>query len=273
MNTKRVLTKLVPVLLALSIFAPSAFAKITYSVQMGTVELNVHIPKDYDANQEYPLIVSLHGWLTPTGIYSGFLPFRKYVDENQFILVEPHNIATLLTGMNFNRPVSLINRIKDKIRGLEGGPRRLAGSSIDWDRFYLAGHSAGARAAYIYASKKDDVAGLAILGGDGSGADLTGITELYEKPRVPTGLIHIHGTSDLIVRYSGGKSVFESYTKENGCQAIPAVRLANNISLTEGTGCDKPTYFYSVRGEGHFVRADRKGIMKDVIAKLLKLSL
>ena len=268
----KVLQKFAAVLLV-GACASQAAGKIRYALKAGDLDINVHLPRDYDSEKKYPLVITLHGWLSPMAVHNSFLPFRKYVDEKQFILVEPHNGATFSTGMNFNRPVAIVDAVKKKLRSLQDvNRRRLHAKSIDWKRFYLAGHSAGARGAYIYAAARDDLAGLVILAGDGSGADLSGVTEVFDTPKSPTALFHIHGTRDITVPYRGGVEQFESYLLHNGCSEDPYESKQSKVTKLVGQNCIMPTSFYSVEGDGHHIFTDRLKIFSPIVDALFKVS-
>ena len=217
-------------------------------------------------------MVSLHGWVTPSILHSSYIPFKDHVNKKQFILIEPRTSSTFLTGMNLNMPGRIIDGVIKKLKSERGNKRRLSGKSIDWTRLYLSGHSAGGRASYIYASSRNNVAGMVILAGDGSGADLSGVTDIYTKPKQPTGLIHIHGTFDYIVPHMGGKEVYKAYRKHNGCKGETSSRKGR-VTVKQGTDCKRPTYLYSIFGEDHYIFLNRYKIADEIIDKLLSMTL
>ena len=245
-------------------------------ISAGGYTTRIHLPDSYSPEKKYPTVVSLHGWTVGVSRHSRYLSFGDYSAEKDFITITPSNTATYATGWNFNRPVSGVNRLLKELKEVRGDRECLGssfdGRTMDLSRLVLAGHSAGARGAYMYAAGKAEYppAGLVILAGDGSGPDLTGASKAYDVASKPMFLIHIHGTLDFTVGYGGGKRTFESYFKNNKCTGRTETSPSSRYELVNGTGCSKSTAFYSMKNAGHNINLKRAGVMEPIVDQMLK---
>ena len=153
-----------------------------------------YLPDSYQPNSKLPLVINLHGWMVSPSAHNRFFNLEKLVDRKKFVLALPS--ATFLQAWIFSNPAVNVKKVIDHAARKYG---------IDRSRVYIAGHSAGARAAYAYAAARDDVAGIIALAGDG------------RPPKVATPIIHVHGNRDLLVGYNGGRRSFMDYVEKNGC--------------------------------------------------------
>ena len=233
---------------------PSAPSFEKSELSFKEIKTTIYIPELYNIRKTYPLIISLHGWLNNPDAHNRMFKLSDLVDSHKFIYALPE--PPTLDAWNFSQPVKNLDFLIGELR------RKY---SIDKNRIYLVGHSAGARAAYEYAEHRDQIAGLIIIGGDGSG------------PKAPTNVIHIHGEDDYIVPYSFGEITFNRYIKANGCGNTPKrsdIRTGF-LSMAEERiyhGCTdgKLTAFYSFKETGHYPRMGRR-FVKHVTNMMLKM--
>lgn len=238
--------------------------------------IRAYLPDNYSPEQKYPTVVSLAGWTNDADKHNGFLNLDEYAAEKGYILLLPSNSSTVTFGWNLNSPVEGYEGLLEDLKGQRGNTscpgRSFDGRSMDLNRVVVAGHSAGARAAYMIAAAETShpPVGVVAFAGDGAGSDLTGGSTEHDRAAAPTFLIHIHGTGDGVVNYSGGERTFEAYYKDvNSCSGRADSSVTRSTTVTEGNGCSRPTSFFSIRGGAHEMDLDRQGVMGPVVDKML----
>ena len=104
---------------------------------------------------------------------------------------------------------------------------------IDSGRVYLLGWSNGGGMAALGACRMPDtIAAVALF------APATGFAKSCSPSRAPS-VLEVHGTSDPIVLYAGGRSFIGAWARRNGCSATPTTsRVGSRGTLLRWTGCD-----------------------------------
>jgi poly(hydroxyalkanoate) depolymerase family esterase len=138
------------------------FTQYTYNGSAGSRPYYVYTPANYQVGTPVPLIVMLHGCTqTPTDFANG-TQMNTLADQDQFIVVYPQQTSTYnsLECWNWFQPA-------DQSRG-SGEPAIIAGIvqtveqatsqwTIDTNRVYVAGMSAGAAMAVIMGATYPDI--------------------------------------------------------------------------------------------------------------------
>ncbi|HEX7737958.1 MAG TPA: PHB depolymerase family esterase [Ktedonobacteraceae bacterium] len=138
------------------------FTQYTYNGSAGSRPYYVYTPANYQAGTVVPLIVMLHGCTqTPTDFANG-TQMNALADQDQFIVVYPQQTSTYnsLSCWNWFQTA-------DQARG-SGEPAIIAGIvqtveqttsqwTIDTNRVYVAGMSAGAAMAVIMGATYPDI--------------------------------------------------------------------------------------------------------------------
>src|SRR5579884_3539011 len=138
------------------------FTQYTYNGSAGSGPYYVYTPANYQIGTPVPLIVMLHGCTqTPTDFANG-TQMNTLADQDQFIVVYPQQTSTYnsLECWNWFQPA-------DQSRG-SGEPAIIAGIvqtveqttsqwTIDQNRVYVAGLSAGAAMAVILGATYPDI--------------------------------------------------------------------------------------------------------------------
>ncbi len=138
------------------------FTQYTYNGSAGSRPYFVYTPVNYQVGTAVPLIVMLHGCTqTPTDFAAG-TQMNALADQDQFIVVYPQQTSSnnSLSCWNWFQPA-------DQARG-SGEPAIIAGIvqtveqttsqwTIDTNRVYVAGMSAGAAMAVIMAATYPDI--------------------------------------------------------------------------------------------------------------------
>lgn len=156
------------------------FQQYTYSGSAGSRPYYVYTPANYQAGTAVPLIIMLHGCTqTPTDFAAG-TQMNALADQKQFIVVYPQQTSTYNSEDCWNW-----FQTADQARG-SGEPAIIAGIvqsveqttsqwTIDTNRVYVAGMSAGAAMAVIMAATYPDI--FAAMGSE-SGLEYQAATSL-----------------------------------------------------------------------------------------------
>lgn len=245
----------------------------THGTIGGNRPAKIILPRDYDDAKKYPVLVMLHGYASTGDRQTRYLGFDKHVDEKQFILVIPEGKKDKLGFQHWNATdaccdfyhsntndakflMSLVDELIEKY-------------NIDSDRIYFTGHSNGSFMSYAMACKYGGrISAIAAFAGMSS-------FDLSQCPSTePVSVLHIHGTLDPTIRYSGAarnlnlkgypsaeKSV-ENWRVRNHCAESPVIKNAINLSTAipgnestrkRWTSCDNLTKIelWTIKGGTH----------------------
>jgi polyhydroxybutyrate depolymerase len=105
--------------------------------------------------------------------------------------------------------------------------------AVDRKRIYVAGHSNGAFMAYRVACESADlIAGIASLAG------MTFLDPSRCMPSEPVNILHIHGTADNIVPYSGGALTTTDPVFQFGANMPPHPGVLKDVQIWAGYNGD-----------------------------------
>ena len=205
-------------------------------------DYSLYVPSTYSSATETPLVLNLHGF-TSNGPEQMAITGMNFVAEQQgFIVAYPSAIAgdwsdegpETVGDPAADYSLSFFDGLLDDIH---------AAYAIDASRVYSTGFSQGGFTSQMLASARPDTfAAIASVGGVRHRSE--GFTEpvdalfppfIPELPPRPFPLLHIHGTSDLIVPFEGGNTVLpgfefiefasaqglvDSWVTRNGCDPV-----------------------------------------------------
>lgn len=125
----------------------------------------VYTPAGYDGSQDLPLVVAVHGCVTPVGDVEEQWDLEPYADQHNFIIMTPNNRNSFSAGTT-SRSQDCWGYWFDQhqVRG-QGEPADIvnainqvkAGYSIDNERVYVTGLSSGGAMTTILATTYPDV--------------------------------------------------------------------------------------------------------------------
>ena len=192
--------KIFTVLLALACGIPLAQSG---SIQVGgeTRTFIVHAPTGLS---NPPLVISMHGASGTGSQQQSMSGFDKIADREKFVVVYPDGISNRwdITG---TKDVNFILAIIDTMA---------ARYQIDRNRVYATGFSMGGMLSYKLAcTVADKIAAIGpcsgyMMGGGGGGGC---------SPSRPMPVMHIHGSVDDVVNFSGLASYINGWVGKNGC--------------------------------------------------------
>lgn len=193
--------KLFLALLSLS-FLPFAKAQtnttVTINVNGANRSFILYVPAIYNASTPVPLVFNFHGYGSNSGEQQVYGEFRPIADTANFIIAHPQggNVNGSTGWNNFGLPsaaqgdLDFVSAMISKIS---------TDYSIDPNRIYSTGMSNGGFMSYDLACfMSEKFAAIASVTG--------GMTALHKsacQPSHPTPVMQIHGTTDMVVSYSG----------------------------------------------------------------------
>lgn len=201
--------------LRLSILLPAIFTMLfgttllaqTEYLQVDTLarKMLVFAPDDLESNR--PLLLSLHGLNQDIKFQQNQTRWEALAEEHNFVVVYPAGVnnAWSLSG---TRDVDFIVAIIDEMYERH---------KIDRSRVYLSGFSMGGMMSYHAVTHiADKIACIAPVGG-----------YLMRGPRTNSSrtmpIIHIHGTTDDVVPFSGVQTCLDAWIVRNNCAPTPTV--------------------------------------------------
>jgi poly(3-hydroxybutyrate) depolymerase len=168
------------------------------------------IPANYDRNRAYRLIFGFH-WLNGTasnvatgGSDGAVFAFygQKQLSNNSTIFVAPQGINNGWANTN-GQDITLV----DNILSLVGGDL-----CVDTTQVYAMGWSYGGAMSYALACARPAVFRAVVAY---SGAQLSGCNGGTQ----PVAYFGIHGTRDSVLNISSGRSLRDTFVRNNGCTA------------------------------------------------------
>jgi poly(3-hydroxybutyrate) depolymerase len=189
------------------------------------------IPANYDRNRPYRLIFGLH-WLNGTasnvatgGSDGAVFAFygQKALSNNSTIFVAPQGLNNGWSNTN-GQDVTLVDNILALVQ---------ADLCIETTQVYAMGWSFGGAMSYALACARPNIFRAVVVY---SGAQLSGCSGGTQ----PVAYFGIHGTRDSVLNISNGRSLRDTFVRNNGCAAQsprePAQNSLTHITTTY-TGC------------------------------------
>ena len=230
-------------------------------------EYLLYIPDSYDRKTSIPLMLNFHGFGGSASEYIIEADMRSLAESDTFILVYPqgsylngypHWNACPTGGDNksdandFGFVESMINEISSQF-------------NVDMKRIYAAGYSNGSMMAYGLANYKSELIS-AVASVSGGMLDCTGNTSH------PMPIVHLHGTSDIILPYNGSfgwnsaQSTLDYWINFNNTTINPNISTYNSEGMTiehyvygQGDNSVSVEHYKYIGGDHEWFRAAYQG--------------
>lgn len=212
-----------------------------------TRTFNVHVPSSYDPTERTPLVLNFHGFSSNAGQQSLFSNMIAKSDAEGFIAVHPDGISSSWNGGSCcgqaaSMDIDDVGFVADMLDELE----QIA--CVDTRRVYATGMSNGGfMSNRLGCELSDRIAAIAPVAG------VTGVSTC--QPSRPVPVMHVHGTGDTTVPYSGAAPSVAAWAARNGCSDATEVVLENGTATcTSYIGCDDDSEvtLCSLEGFGHW---------------------
>lgn len=219
----------------------------------------IHLPTGYSTNNQYPIVLNLHGLLSNATQQQSITQFDNIADSKGFILVYPNGKSIGNSSLNKwetinNSDVDFLSNLVDSIHSNYSTNNCL----------FVTGFSQGGFMTCKFANNTPHVVN-AIAVGSGNMTNLLK-TQSALAPQIP--IIHFHGTADSTVPYIGSPptispvdSTIKWWVQHNNCNPSPTFITVPNSNLTDSSTVEKYYYtggengsevtFYKVLNGGH----------------------
>jgi len=217
-------------------------------------EYRVHVPPGYDLQAPVALIVALHGYTEKIDEFMDISHFAEAVDKRGMIVVFPQGKAPLgVPGWNAgsccgtaqiqNTPD--VQFIRDMVAQIEKD------YCIDPKRIFVSGFSNGGMLSHRLACEfSERVAAIGAVSGT------MAIDPCIPKRAVP--ILHIHGTSDIVVPYDNAVTAqtvpqtINGWVARNFCQPSTSVVYSKGAAKCELYGaCNADVQLCTIEGGSH----------------------
>jgi polyhydroxybutyrate depolymerase len=248
------------ILTYLTIITLHAHAQVLEAMSFGGVTRTYmyYKPTDWNQNQQLPLLVVLHGLTQTGGGIMDITQFNQMAESNNFIVCYPNGLNN---AWNANMNVSISTA--DDMGFIETLVQYFQTNfNTNPQKQYLCGFSNGGFMSHKMACESSECfAAIATVSGNMSDTTYANCNPLY-KPAV----LHIHGTSDAIVPYSGGPTTgvsvdqaIQKWAVFLGCNPSPTSVSMPNTSVTDlssperitYSNCISPLELIKITGGGH----------------------
>lgn len=198
----------------------------------------VYLPDSYTQGQSLPLLIALHGYTQNGQSMMQFSNFNSVADTGNFVVVYPDGVDNSwnvgFSGGSTADDVGFLSALIDTLHKYY---------NVDLNKVYATGFSNGGFMSYRLACEAGNwIAAIAPVSGTMTDASFNGCI-----PFRPIPVMHIHGTSDFVVSYTGGfgnKSVDQVigyWTDYNTCPENPVIENLPDI-VAEGSTVQRFTW-------------------------------
>ena len=188
-------------------------------------EYHIYIPVSYDGATSVPLLFVFHGYGGNARDLMRWGDMRSVADTAGFILIVPQGYKDHRGSPHWNVGSWTIGSTVDDIGFIEKIINRTSDEfNLDLHRVYSYGHSNGGYFSFELACQLGNkIAAIGSIGGTMS-------TESYDscEPSDNTSVITVHGTSDPIVYYTGGRP----YNSKSQVETLRYWVDFNNINIS-----------------------------------------
>lgn len=247
--------KIIPVILFNLLFLryEFAFAQMDSIVSQSVWRtFKVHLPANYDAKKQYPLVINLHGLNSNATQQELLSQFNAVANKYQFIVVYP-NAKGGSWVINTNSDVDFISQLIDTVR------KKYACNAC----LFATGMSQGGFLTYKLAcSLPQKLKAIAVVSGNIA-------QNLQNNCTISGGLpiLHFHGTTDPLVGFNGSIGIpsvpntINWLVNQNKCSTTPVITNLPNTNMADSTTAESYTYsngtngssvtFYKINKGGH----------------------
>ncbi|MFC1722472.1 alpha/beta hydrolase family esterase, partial [Patescibacteria group bacterium] len=160
----------------------------------------IHLPKDYQVDNSYPLVVALHGVGDNPRLMEMYTGLSRKADEEGFIVLYPSGTkpkkfspitwnAEICCGYSQEKQIDDIGFIESLINSVSEEYK------VDRSRIYIAGYSNGGMLAHLLSLRMGNkIAATGVVAG-AVGSQLEEDEEItfFQKSEVPVPIIILHG--------------------------------------------------------------------------------
>ncbi len=232
----------------------------------------VYLPSDYSKRVDWPLVISIHGFLSNPAFQEKIFPAKDLVSKMGFVLITPFGNRNFLGIRFWNIPGKCCDLFKQNPDDINYLKKLIIKAqekySINPKKVLLVGHSNGGFLAYKLACEASDlITGIVSISG------VNFYDENTCKPSKPVSIIHLHGENDRVVKYNGNPrkkypSALDSilpWVNLNNCKT--KIETGDSTKILSFNDCNDESFveLWSFKKRNH-----NKSLGKDLTEKILK---
>ena len=236
--------KVIILILVLVFYVEANAQSISGSFTHGGVnrEYRVYLPTNYNAGNYYPVVFNLHGYGS-NGVQQQIVSnMNAIADTANFIVVYPEGTEDLTFTQFWNAnygasvdDISFLNALLDTL---------IVNYSVNKHKVYSTGHSNGAIMSYTLACES--------AGRFAAVAGVAGIMAIGQytscAPTRSVSVLHIHGTADATVQYTGNSlliavdTLVAFWANHNDHTSVPSSAAIPNNNILDGATAERFEY-------------------------------
>jgi polyhydroxybutyrate depolymerase len=218
-------------------------------------------PATLTPGKQYPLLVVLHGYGANGFVQTAFFGVAGLPGADEALLIAPDGTLDSTGKQFWNADAACCdfeNRHPDDVAYIGGIIDDISAEwPVDRNQIYVLGHSNGGFMAYRMACERADViAAIGSLAGDASS------NPSACNPTRKVNVLHMHGTMDDSVAFSGAMQSVDEWAQKNGCGATATAGMTydfdNNVAGSEthatvrdGCPADGQIELWTMQGSTH----------------------
>jgi polyhydroxybutyrate depolymerase len=242
-----------------------------------------YLPKGYDPQQKYPLILLLHGRFGTGAQFLAYSNIAQLADRESFIVVAPDGYRKSWNDGRLRTPAHEAE--VDDVKFLSSLINRISSNySIDPQRIYCMGMSNGGFMTLTLAAQMPKR--LAAIG-----VFVASASENNPQRSIPTEilpLIVMNGTEDPLIKWNGGpisnrdqelvmatSEFLKRYTQQGDCDLMASMPLADTVDdgtttiLHRWLNCSSKAevQLWEVKGGGHTIPGKKQYLGEKLIGR------
>jgi len=180
----------------------------------GDRPVKLQLPTPLEDGRDYPLLVILHGYGASGLIQKAFFGLDDVAARGEAFVIAPDGLVDSDGKQYWNADPACcdIDHANPDDVGYLGGVIEdvIAAWPIDRKQVRVIGHSNGGFMAYrLGCDRADLITSLASLAGDAASVPC--------EPSEPVHVLHLHGTADEVIPFTGAVPSVEQWAAHNGC--------------------------------------------------------
>jgi polyhydroxybutyrate depolymerase len=224
-----------------------------------TRNYTIYIPANYNAANAHPIVFNLHGYTSSGTAQASLTKMNAIADTAGFIVAYPEGTLDNSLQPYWNSgygtgvdDIGFIDALIDKIA---------IDYTVDLQRVYSTGLSNGGIMSNTLACALNDR--IAAIAGVGGTMSIVQNASCSPNNKIP--VMHIHGTSDLVVSYLGNgvllgvDALITHWRTHNGLTSTSSTTAFSNTTLLDGSTADLIRYETGSNYPVHLIRVNNGG--------------
>jgi polyhydroxybutyrate depolymerase len=206
-------------------------AGVRNKIYGGVRPAELKTPEMLTEGKQYPLLVVLHGYSANGFVQTAYFGVGELPAQDKALLIAPDGLVDSSGKQFWNADAQCCDfdhKNPDDVAYIGGLIDDISAEwPVDKKQVFVLGHSNGGYMAYRMACERADViAAIGSLAGNASS------TPSACTPSAKVNVVHMHGTSDSVVPYSGATPSVDQWAAKNGCGTTRSETTTKDLDTT-----------------------------------------